>query len=554
MSKGWLVFSRKERSGRKVWIAKFAPTWRQERAPAELVKRVDVDRWAERRAAELLAATPTAPATKRVKGPTIRSKHEAWIALREARTGLHEATIANNKTHLNAQILPTIGDEAIAALDVPRLRQWVRELRGRCRSGSHVRNVLATLVSFVDDAIGEGWIAWPANPARAKAVRAELPPPGAAWGARQAPHLAIAQATQLLACPAIPIERAVRYAIAFTAGPRDGEIAGLTWGDLNLEGATPTFRVTKALAVRGKKGFATEQDPKSRHAIRTAPLHTAAVAALLEYREEYWIPKMLRKPLPTDPVFVGARGKATRPKSAAKLRDDLEAAELPATFAEHNQTFHGLRRSAITWLRQAGVEGVVLDQIMGHAGKGASAGNYTAELVQRMADALALLPFAWPTLVRTAAHQLVRSAPNTAKKASSMRRGWDSNPRMTVLQDVAVVRAGSSAQTIDSTQSDETAPSGDGSETPTVSDSRGVGAGAPNGNGIGARVAARLARVSEGRQPEARAAVVDVLELALGDARRSIHGRRRMHERLAFGVAAIWGEGADAPLKKGEAR
>src|SRR2546426_714596 len=75
-------------------------------------------------------------------------------------------------------------------------------------------------------------------------------------------------------------DRRARYLVGFLAGLRDGEIAALTWADVDLDAATPLVHVTKSVAIKGPKGFATAGKTKTETSVRTLALHSLAVAAL----------------------------------------------------------------------------------------------------------------------------------------------------------------------------------------------------------------------------------------------------------------------------------
>lgn len=407
--KGWLVFHRADGG----WVLKVGPEWKPRRLPPTVKTR----RQAEQEAARLVSAgTVHKPRTK-AAGETVATVQARWVALRVARPDVRPGTLAANRSHLRAHIIPTLGDRPLDAITVPELRAWVREIRGKV-SAHYCRNVHTTLVVLLDDAIGEGWLASPANPARAEAVRAELPAPRAAWG-KKVPRLAsLEEAQLLLSCPGIPIERATRYALVLTSGLRDGEIAGLRWRHVELGGDAPRVEIDRALAMHGDEGYATEGDLKTDHAERTLPLHPAAVAALTEYAAEYWIPVVGRRPNSEDFVFVGQRGRAKatgyRPKSAELLRHDLASAELPTTFAgSHTQTFHGLRRTVATHLAEAGVPADVRAQLLGHSARGAE-GHYVAAMARQLREALSAIPLSWTTgLVRVLVRPMVRSRTKT---------------------------------------------------------------------------------------------------------------------------------------------
>src|SRR5260221_9909419 len=62
-------------------------------------------------------------------------------------------------------------------------------------------------------------------------------------------------------------------------GLRDGELAALTWADVDLESATPLVHVTKALQMvsADAEGPATPGPTKTECSVRTLPLHSPTV-------------------------------------------------------------------------------------------------------------------------------------------------------------------------------------------------------------------------------------------------------------------------------------
>lgn len=402
MNRGWSVFQRKD--GR--WVMKTAPEWRQKSLPA-LVR---TKRQAEAEAARLVSSGEIAKPRPKAQGETIGTIADRWTKLRAARPDVSPGTRAANLSHLRTHILPTLGDRPLAALTVPELRAWVRDRRAVV-SANYCRNIHTTLVVILDDAIGEGWLTSPANPARAEAVRAELPAPRAAWG-NKVPRLTnLADVQTLLDCSAVPLERAARYALVLTTGLRDGEIAGLRWRHLELRGSAPRVEIERAIAMHGGEGYATDARLKTDAAERSLPLHPVAVAALTEYAREYWAPLVGHAPRPDDFVFVGLKKRVGyRPKSAELLRRDLAAASLPTDFAGHALTFHALRRTVATHLAEQGVPADVRAQLLGHSAKGAE-GHYVAAMAGQLRDACAKIKLSWtPGLVRGLVQDLVRTS------------------------------------------------------------------------------------------------------------------------------------------------
>ena len=77
----------------------------------------------------------------------------------------------------------------------------------------------------------------------------------------------------VLSCEAIPFERRVAYALAIFAGLRQGEVWGLHWGDVHLEGPRPEVVIRHSFRGPTKTGR-----------IGRVPLLPAAVAALEAWR------------------------------------------------------------------------------------------------------------------------------------------------------------------------------------------------------------------------------------------------------------------------------
>ena len=202
-------------------------------------------------------------------------------------------------------------------------------------------------------------------------------------------YLTRPQAEALLRCDKVPGHRRVRYAVALTSGMRDGELAGLTWADVDLDAKPPRVEIKKALALRGGEGFATLGDTKTEYAKRTLPLHALAVRSLRAWKSKGWAQYAGHKPQATNPIFPDEHGEPSRPRSAQLLRDDLETAKQPTKVGSADIDFHASRRSFLTWLTNAEVSSEIIDMLAGHAGKGVRARHYTARDLEVMANAVA---------------------------------------------------------------------------------------------------------------------------------------------------------------------
>jgi len=122
-------------------------------------------------------------------------------------------------------------------------------------------------------------------------------------------------------------ERALLYRLCAATGLRANEVRHLTAGDFDLD----------RLVVRVPAGYSKHRETD------TIPLREDLAEALREH---------LRGKLPTCKAFGGRYGKLTD-KTAAMLRQDLQAAGIPYSTADGYLDFHSLRHTFITGLSHA---------------------------------------------------------------------------------------------------------------------------------------------------------------------------------------------------------
>ncbi len=465
-------------------------SWPERTPPAELRTRAAVARWAEGIIAAAEVGAPLAP-PKRPSGPTVRALFEPWIAEVARRPGLEPATLAGYRSAFAAVILPTLGDEPAAGLDVARCRAWLRELRDRAAvhmigagkvretdrklSSSRINNCASTLSTFLSDAIADRRVSFATNPMLDPAVRRELPARPLARRVavdRERPGCATMEDVQaVLDSHATPPEMRVRVALAFTGAERDGELAGLRVGAIRRE-PVPHLVIREAVKVLGPAGRATPGALKTASSTRIVPLHPAALAALDEWLSVHWIRLTGRAPSAEDFVFVRpGTTKPHRPKTAALFRRALAAAGRPTERGGAAVTFHRARHTFASALAAAGVPLELRALLLGHAAASVTEAAYTEHGLEQLATAVAhAVPLTWhpPTRqeTRQSARQAAESGGAKLRDSSEVRTGfepaWDGFANRPGLGEAGQARAAGGASSDTDRRSGNGPATGDG--------------------------------------------------------------------------------------------
>ena len=169
------------------------------------------------------------------------------------------------------------------------------------------------------------------------------------------------------------------YVLAITTGLRQGELYGLKWEDIDLEGGYLSVR--RNLVALGKDFM--EGEPKTKKGRRRVDLPAIAVEALCDHRK-----RMLTEGNSGSTyVFCDTNGGPLRRQNVLRrsFRPILKAAELPEI------RFHDLRHTAATWLFSLGIHAKVVQERLGHSKIGITLDTYSHVLpgMQRQAtDAL----------------------------------------------------------------------------------------------------------------------------------------------------------------------
>lgn len=267
--------------------------------------------------------------------------HVAWARLRYSTARTYSSVVV----HLLA---PAVGDLRIARLTSADLARadlvWQR-------AGVTVwmrRKAVEVLRSALGQAVALGLC--PDNVAR----RTQLP----GKRTRQPAWLDLAGVRTLLAdVRTHPLEAA--YALAACLGLRRGEVAGLTWSDVDLPRRRLTVNWNRVEWERGTRLIA----PKTAASRRTLALPAIVVAALERQlaRERLKARRAGTSVGPSDPVLTT---RTRRPYATSYLYQDLrrrlERLDLP------RMRFHDLRHTAASVLLGEGVPPRTVMEMMGH--------------------------------------------------------------------------------------------------------------------------------------------------------------------------------------------
>ncbi|HSL00538.1 MAG TPA: site-specific integrase, partial [Rubrobacteraceae bacterium] len=146
------------------------------------------------------------------------------------------------------------------------------------------------------------------------------------------------------------------YVLALTTGLRQGELLGLRWEDVDLDGGE--LQIRRTLVTRS--GEHTFGEPKTARGRRTVALVPMATDVLRSHRERQrdvglWYPGGL--------VFTTSKGTPVDPQNMTcrSFRPLLKRAGLPEI------RFHDLRHTAATLMLSGGVHPKIVQEILGHA-------------------------------------------------------------------------------------------------------------------------------------------------------------------------------------------
>jgi integrase len=275
-----------------------------------------------------------------------------WL---DGATHLTPKTLERYRELAEQQIIPHLGTVLLQRLRPAQIQRWHGVLRqqggegGRAlsaRTVGHAHRVLhAALARAANAEIVGRNVAAVVHPPRVEPGEIQIlaPPQMAEVLARLQEHVL-----------------APLVVLALGTGMRRGEVCGLRWGDVDLDGAL--LRVERSLEET-KAGLRLKP-PKSRHGRRTIALPAAAAEALRAHRRrqaEQRLALGLGRPGAADWVFGRADGSPRSPDNLSRdWRRAVKALDLPPV------RFHALRHAHASALIAAGVDVLTISRRLGH--------------------------------------------------------------------------------------------------------------------------------------------------------------------------------------------
>ncbi len=304
-----------------------------------------------------------------------------WIKGREDAARGRYSTRKRYREIVDLHLVPDLGRIRLDRLNSADVQRLINGKRGKVAAGTvkMIRAVLRVALNAAlrDDLVGRNVAQLVDMPDQAGAERTEVNPG----------FLTVGQARQLLVAAAGNRLEAL-YSVGIALGMRMGEILGLRWEDVDVDGALVHVRRSLQLVEQVNGAGKRHQlgDVKTKKSRRTVSVPASVLEGLRAHRQRQRKEQLRTKDW-ADLGFVFCAGNG-QPLDPANLRRQfyalLEVAQLPRI------RFHELRHSCASMLAAQGVPARVAMEILGHSNISTTLNIYThvAPEVSREAAAL----------------------------------------------------------------------------------------------------------------------------------------------------------------------
>jgi integrase len=301
---------------------------------------------AEARLAELIREVETGIAAEPSR-LTVADWLRQWLEMR--RPHLRETTLERYRTAARVHLIPALGRHRLQELRPLHVQAAYAGWLGDGLSPTTVASLHRVLHRALEDAVRLQLVV------RNVTDAVEAPAPG-----RRLPDLQAVRPSAVLASLAdVGHPWRALVVLALHTGMRRGELAGLQWGDVDLDAATVAIRRSRTITHRGT---IVEGPTKSLAGERVVPLAADAVRELRAWRREQLALRMAAGAGWAGDEWVFTAG--TEP-----LRPDA----ITAWWGRHAQRhglrlrLHDLRHAAATLMAERGVPPRVIAEVLGHS-------------------------------------------------------------------------------------------------------------------------------------------------------------------------------------------
>ena len=298
---------------------------------------------------------------------------ERWLPHLETQGRLRAGTIRNYRQLMRDHILPSLGRMQLTKVRPGHVQAVLDEMTRKGRAGRTVSHARAAMSSAFTAAVR--WQLVAINPVRAS----EAP-------AKKVLDLHVPTAAEL-----VTLMNAARGTIwevpmmlAATTGARRGEVAGLRWGNVDLERGR--VRIVEALQrVNGELFYA---PPKTPRAVRSIPIPGWVAEALRRHRAEQAQRLLAIGIRVTDEHPVADRGDG-EPLDPSTFTHAVS--RIAAGAGLDGVRLHDLRHAVATILAASGSSPAITSKMLGHASIAFTLQAYTHPDEEELARAAAAL-------------------------------------------------------------------------------------------------------------------------------------------------------------------
>ncbi len=269
---------------------------------------------------------------------------------------VRESTFSRDEYLVRNHIKPALGRLKLANLNAMHLQRLYRDRLDSGLSGSTVQKMHHVLHKALSQAVK--WNLIPRNPADGvKAPTAST---------KEMHPLSAPEARRLFEAASKTSDRLeALYMLAVHTGIRRGELLGLKWEDVDLDGSTIRVRRTLTRVENGRRLAIGE--PKTKKSRRTVRLTHLAMEALRRHGARQAEEKLYASGVYQDQglVFTGEIGNLINPSN---LRQRSFAPLLSrAGLGDRQITFHDLRHTCASLLFSKNVHPKFVQELLGHA-------------------------------------------------------------------------------------------------------------------------------------------------------------------------------------------